>query len=203
MISLIEDFLKSVEVDPQLAEIEGFSTMTFRVFLNRLCNSLIGVKYLEIGTWKGSTLFAASANNIGTFVGVDNFSEFEGREQARQNLRDKNCVLIEGSWEEESIQKLLLGFSPFQIFFYDSHHSFDSQFSAIVKGQILWADQVIVLIDDWNWDSVELGTREGIKAIAEDWKVEYEKIFKTSRNGNPIWWNGLGIFVFSRRPKKS
>lgn len=55
--------------------INGMSSDKTRHLLNNLASK--AHKYLEIGTWRGSTLIAAKQNNnLQLAVGVDNFSQF-------------------------------------------------------------------------------------------------------------------------------
>src|SRR2546426_12350592 len=59
----------------EILGLAGFSSPRMRHFLNNVC-SFPSVNYLEIGTWKGSTLLSASYLNSGQFTGIDNFSQF-------------------------------------------------------------------------------------------------------------------------------
>ena len=61
-------------LDERVVLIDGMSGRAFRCFLHNLCE-FPNTSYLEIGTWKGSTLCSAmNENNV--FVGIDNFSQF-------------------------------------------------------------------------------------------------------------------------------
>ena len=54
--------------------LEGYSGKMTQCFYNNLC-SMKDTRYLEIGTWKGSTLCSAMyENSHGTFPGIDNFT---------------------------------------------------------------------------------------------------------------------------------
>ena len=48
-----------------------------RHFYNNIC-SMKNSRYLEIGTWKGSTLCSAMCNNKMKCVAIDNWSQFNG-----------------------------------------------------------------------------------------------------------------------------
>lgn len=64
--------------------VDGMSSSKVRHLLNNLC-SLQGTSYLEIGSYKGSTLVAALVGNEGTLArasAVDDFSQFGGPRQA-------------------------------------------------------------------------------------------------------------------------
>lgn len=56
--------------------INGMSSNKVRHLLNNLC-SRPGTKYLEVGSWRGSTFISALENNeVQTAVAIDNFSQF-------------------------------------------------------------------------------------------------------------------------------
>jgi hypothetical protein len=57
----------------------------------------------------------------------------------------------------------------------------------------------ILVVDDWNWKQVQVGTKEAI--VEEKLKVLYEQRILTSGEDPNDYWNGLGIFVL-KQPKK-
>jgi hypothetical protein len=59
-------------------EMHGLSSVRLKCFINNLC-AAEGVKYLEIGTYKGATLIAAMRGNNIKATGVDNF-RYDDRE---------------------------------------------------------------------------------------------------------------------------
>src|SRR5437868_2345370 len=58
--------------------VEGMSGLKYRYFINRLVGSVPDARYLEIGSWAGSTLCAAIHGNTVTAVAVDDWSQFGG-----------------------------------------------------------------------------------------------------------------------------
>ena len=64
-----------------LHSISGFKT---RCFYNNLC-LMTDARYLEIGSWEGSTLCSAMFENPhGYFMAIDNFTEFN----KNKNVKD-------------------------------------------------------------------------------------------------------------------
>ncbi|MCJ2134786.1 hypothetical protein MKK69_12070 [Methylobacterium sp. J-026] len=63
--------------DPVLL-MEGMSGKKYRIFINNLLSSLPDARYLEIGTWAGSTVCAAMYGNKAKVTCVDNWSLFGG-----------------------------------------------------------------------------------------------------------------------------
>ena len=89
---LIEHVRKSIrkatigvsKLSGEALAVEGMSSSKVRHLLNNLCN-LKGTRYLEIGSYKGSTLVAAVVGNEETLVrasAIDDFSQFGGPRQA-------------------------------------------------------------------------------------------------------------------------
>ena len=108
----VEDSLSKADnyesgLTDETLDIEGMSGRKTRHFYNNLC-AASDVRYLEIGTWKGSTFCAAMYNNNITCLGVDNWSLFGGpKEEFLQNFNkfkgDNNAAFIEKScWEADT-----------------------------------------------------------------------------------------------------
>lgn len=73
-------------IDSPVLAIDGMSSPKVRHLLNNICHYMEDTRYLEIGTWKGSTLISAAYKNQGTYIGVDNFEHFGGpREEFNEN----------------------------------------------------------------------------------------------------------------------
>ena len=51
------------KLPPWILNIQGMSGKKYRHFINNLFSSILNCRYLEIGSWKGSTLCSAIFNN--------------------------------------------------------------------------------------------------------------------------------------------
>jgi hypothetical protein len=60
-----------------ILNMQGMSGIKTRHFYNNLLNR-DDARYLEIGTWKGSSVCSAMCENKATVVCIDNWSEFDG-----------------------------------------------------------------------------------------------------------------------------
>ena len=117
----------------EVLNMEGMSGKKTRHFYNNLC-SLEKARYLEIGSWKGSSNCSALCNNKLTCLCIDNWSEFGGpKEEFLQNFNkykgtndaqflERNC------WD---IRTSSIG--RFNIYMYDGDHSEQSQYDALVR----------------------------------------------------------------------
>ena len=82
MINKLELFFENAEngiskIDENLKLMEGMSGIKTRHFYNNLL-TIEGSRYLEIGTWKGSSVCSAMCGNSGSVFCIDNWSEFGG-----------------------------------------------------------------------------------------------------------------------------
>ena len=86
---------------------------------------------------------------------------------------------------------------PIGLYFYDGFHTSETQYKAIVEYARFWAKNVIVIVDDWNWNFVREGTWKGISTIRP--KNVWFQDLPSSAQGNDLasFWNGLGAFYIS------
>jgi hypothetical protein len=65
------------KITNDIINMEGMSGTKTRHFYNNLLN-IEDARYLEIGTWKGSSVCSAMCKNKANVVCIDNWSEFGG-----------------------------------------------------------------------------------------------------------------------------
>ena len=71
-----EDALSSnTNLSPNILEMEGLSGRKFRIFLNSLIRRISDPKYIEIGSWLGSSLCSACYQNNLEAICIDNWSQ--------------------------------------------------------------------------------------------------------------------------------
>lgn len=186
-------------------ELRGMSTWKVRHFLNNLCE-LPDLKYLEIGTWQGSTLCSAMYGNEGTFYAIDHFvqdfDQWEGQsvEQLlysnleQRGLRDKVTFWNANSWDfdQNNIKDKI------NVYFYDGAHNDWAQRRALTDYYHTLADEFIYVVDDYldspgRESAAKAGTLQGIKQGKFD--VLYER--EAPRGDYHM---GLGIFVLRKHP---
>jgi len=91
------------KITDALLNMEGMSGKKTRHFYNNLLNK-DDARYLEIGTWKGSSVCSAMYKNNATVVCIDNWSEFGGpKNEFLQNFStykgNNDATFIENSQE--------------------------------------------------------------------------------------------------------
>lgn len=189
-------------LDQSVLNIEGMSSPKVKHFLNNVVN-FPTCRYLEVGSWKGSTFIAALFNNThyDRAWSIENWSEFGGpREEFYLNLnshlsKDNRYDVVEGNFEY--VPLLQYGIQDINCYFYDGAHDAESQKKALTKMYPALTEQFIFIVDDWNHEPARLGTYEGIEALGLKIISKWE--MPANYNGDrDNWWNGLGIFVLDK-----
>ena len=203
MIKHVEKSLKYTnyyrsKISNDILKIHGMSGEKTRHFYNNIC-SMNDARYLEIGTWKGSSLCAAMCNNKMTCVAIDNWSEFGGPKNVFFDNFNKfkgknNAIFIEKNcWE---IDVTTIG--KFNIYMYDGNHNEESHLKALNYYLPCLDTEFIYLVDDWNYMRVIRGTLNSIKE--NNLEILYKKeIFTRSNSPHNAWHNGLCIFVLRKK----
>lgn len=182
--------------------LHGYSGKQTRHLYNNLCSIKNKINYLEIGTYRGSTLISSCYKNDINAIAVDNWSEFDGSYESLvdnlnkyniQNVKiiQKNCFDL----NETDILK-----NSIDIYLYDGNHSYQSHFDAINYFYNFLSTLSIVIIDDFCWPDVSKGTLDALDhikdklSIVEKWKIESRQ----DTGGDKTYWNGCGIFLCER-----
>jgi hypothetical protein len=188
-----------------ILNIEGMSGNKTRHLYNNICN-LDGATYVEVGTWKGSSFISAIYQNKNTYgICIDNWSQFGGPKKSFYNniqkyllnysikIIDKDCWTINNDDIKTSID----------IYMYDGAHTYKDQKNAITYYHKFFSKYVIIMIDDWtcDWVDVKKGTLDGITKMNMIIHYSYEiPLVNTSKHhcGGDTFWNGCGIFICER-----
>ena len=188
-----------------ITTMEGMTGLKTRHFYNNLLN-IADARYLEIGTWKGSSVCSAMCGNEAKVICIDNWSEFGGPKSeflfAFEKFKGKN----DASFIESDCFKVNVSLLPkFNIYMYDGNHDAESHYNALLHFFNCLDDTFIFIVDDWNWKSVRDGTIDAIKKL--NLKVLYENEIKTTNNdthpewgspGQKEWHNGIYVAVLQK-----
>jgi len=174
------------KVTPELLNMEGMTGKKTRHFYNNLMNKE-DLRYLEIGTWKGSSVCSAMCGNKAKVVCIDNWSEFGGpKNEFLHNFykyKGKNdAAFIEQDCYTVDVSKL----PKFNVYMYDGNHTKDSHNKALVHYYKCLDDMFIFIVDDWNWLEVREGTLDSLKEL--NLTVLYHREIRTTNNNtHPLW----------------
>lgn len=190
----------------EILEYKGMTGIKTRHLYNNL-SSMSNIKYLEIGTWYGSSSISAMYKNTirGTFI--DNWSQFGGDSNVFRNTIEKfttppaSYKLIESDcWE---VDTNTLG--TFNVYLYDGGHTEEDHYKSLTYYINNMEHIFLFIVDDYNWPEVRDGTFKAIQDLKLKIIFRHE-IFMSpddlknmpNHKGNDTWWNGCGIFVLQK-----
>jgi protein O-GlcNAc transferase len=163
--ALFDDFPRSLTPrDPRfaavLAEIKGLAQPNNLALLN-LAASLLepGETYVEIGTFRGTSLTATLLDNEDKdVVAIDDFSKSEGsREELAANLERAGLggipTILEGD-VFEIVPAGALGERRVGVWYYDAAHDYDSQIQGLRIAEPYLVPGALLIVDDSDWERV-------------------------------------------------
>ena len=209
----IDDALKNKsKFRPEVYSARGLSSPRVRHLLNNLCSYDDSV-YLELGTYMGSTFFAAIMDNNIPCFGVDNFSE-PNCQPMTKNIYWTECgnpleefkvnfdkyengeTTFIGTSIKDLKEEDFEGKKP-NVIFYDANHDYVEQLNNLNHVLPFLADKFILVIDDANFDGV---VESAIQFVSENkLDVYFERKLLSGVIENPHhWWNGVYIMVLEK-----
>lgn len=193
----------------------GMSSDKVRHFLCNLC-AFSQCRYLEVGTWQGSTLLSSmSTQSAECYWVIDNWSEWGQTVPGQPSIREqfmqhyaRHMAYPGSKWPEPRIIEqdfksvsFLPGnshsISSVNVFFYDGAHDETSQYQALEKALPAMADPFVFIVDDWNHEPARVGTERAISDLGLH--AIYHAALPANGNADrELWWNGLGVYVLHR-----
>lgn len=217
METYIETYIKLVEmafsnaenniskITTDIINMEGASGIKTRHFYNNLLTTE-NARYLEIGTWKGSTVCSAMYGNKAKVICIDNWSEFGGPKSEFLVNFNKFKGKNDATFIENDCYKVDVSILPkFNIYMYDGNHKEDSHYKALIHYYNCLDDVFIFIVDDWNWKDVRDGTIKSIQKL--NLKVLYEKEIRLTWDNthtaepkaSQTWWNGIYVAILQKK----
>ncbi len=215
------------KLPPFVMEIDGMSSAKGRHMFNNILSYREGderLRYLEVGSWKGSLFCSATYNNPIDAVSIDNFSEFldatftNDHRHPRQ-ARSENVLVTRALSHEKANVRLierdmfslmpdeLANLGRFDVFLYDGLHGYDAHYQAFKHMDPCLNDTFVALIDDYDVSqSVHEATNRAWAELGytslKDWyrltdygaATEEEHLAIAKRE----WWNGYRISVVQK-----
>lgn len=194
------------EVSEDVLQISGMSGRLYRMFINNLVRITSKPRYLEVGSWAGSTCCAAMDKNVVKVVCIDNWSQFGGpKDQFFENtgrIRNDNIdfSFIESDFRSVDVSTLGL----FNIYLFDGPHDERDQYDGLALFDMALEDDLIFIVDDWNWLQVRDGTLKAIRdtGFSIDYSIEVRTTLDNEHGlvhgAAGDWHNGYFISKLSR-----
>jgi len=214
--NLIDTSLKNAEnniskITTDIINMEGMTGTKTRHFYNNLLNTE-DARYLEIGTWKGSSVCSAMYGNKAKVVCIDNWSEFGGPNTDFGEPKLDFLINFEkfkgendANFIENDCFKIDVSLLPkFNMYMYDGNHTVESHVKSLIHYYDCLDDIFIFIVDDWNCKAVRDGTIDSIQKLKL--KVLYEKEIRLTLDDShtlqpeakDTWWNGMYIVILQK-----
>jgi hypothetical protein len=194
------------KITQEIIDMEGMSGINTRHFYNNLLNC-DDARYLEIGTWKGSSVCSAMCGNHAKVVCIDNWSQFGGPKSEFltnfKKFKGNNYAMF---IEKDCYQVDVDGLPSFNIYMYDGEHSKENHSRALTHFYNCLDDVFVFIVDDWNWRQVREGTIESFKHL--NLEIMYSREIRTTWDdrdvifGSPeqrAWHNGIYVAILKKR----
>jgi len=198
-------FRRAMEIQHKLPaevlQMKGMSGRKYRYFINNLVAILGAPRYLEVGSWAGSTACAAMHGNAGRFLCIDNWSEFGGpRDQFLSNTQNARNPRIEFQFIESDFRSVdFSSIGLFNIYLFDGPHEAKDQYDGLMMALPALEGEFVFIVDDWNWERVRQGTFSAMKEAGIG-LLSSIQIKTNQNNGTPVlkfehseWHNGYFI----------
>jgi hypothetical protein len=200
--------MEESSITEEIMEMKGMSGRQTRHFYNALLK-MDDARYLEIGTWMGSSVCSAMCGNKATVVCIDNWSEFDGPKDMFIQYFTKYKGENTARFIEADCFKLDVSTLPkFNIFLYDGAHDEESHYKALTHYYDCLDETFIFIVDDWMWPHVREATYRSIKDLGLT--TLYSREINTRVEGStPIedyaakkqWWDGIFVAVLHKGSK--
>lgn len=154
---------------------------------------------------EGSTLCAAIENNDGHAVCIDDWSLFGGPKDAllsnvSATHTNMSLRVIEADYRAVAFETL----GPFNVFLFDGPHEEEDQYDGLKLAQRALTSPHVLIVDDWNWRRVRIGTFRAIHDCG--WQIAHSREIRTTRDdshpetggGASDWHNGYFIGLLEK-----
>ena len=185
--------------DPRFQEIldavPGLARANNLALLNVAASHLDeGESYVEVGTYRGTSLIAAMLDNGDKdFVAIDDFSFRDGsRELLEQNLASfglSGARIIEGD-AFDLLRRGALSGTTTGVYYYDAAHTYEQQLDGLLLAEPYLAPEALLIVDDTDWDYVAAATRD---YLARRPNVSLLLEVPGKDRGAPAWWEGVQV----------
>jgi len=189
----LEDVTRFAEI---LAAVPGLAQPNNLALLNVAARCLDeGESYVEVGTFRGTSLVSAHLDNDGDFVAIDNWSLGDGsRQQLEANLEryGLQATMLEGDAFETLRGGALEGRSV-GVYYYDNGHEYEQQLDGMRLIEPYLASPALVIVDDTDWERVERAVDD---YLAEQPRATEIYSVDGKDRGRPEWWEGMRVLRF-------
>lgn len=200
--SIPYDFRRYADV---LEHVQGMTTPSNMHLLNLACQQLTpGECYLEVGTWRGSTLIGALLGNDAQGVAIDNdtMDEHDGDDRSSRDVWRENIERFgmtgRAGYVNDSVPHVWDVFArniPIGVYLFDGDKSTEQAAWEGVEGVLPFlANEALIVLDDAN----EINIRIVASKLCAKYPQHAFKILDIPTPGNcwPMWWDGVIVIAW-------
>ena len=190
------------KITDYILNMDGMTGKKTRHFYNNLLNKE-DARYLEIGTWKGSSVCSAMCGNKAKILCIDNWTELGAPRSEFFSNFDTYKGENDATFLEEDCFKIDVSQLPkFNIYMYDGNHEETSHYMALIHFYSCLDDMFIFIVDDWNWVNVRDGTYNSFKHL--NVSVLYEREIRlttdnSTTHAKETWHNGIYVAILQKQ----
>lgn len=209
---LSDAWLAALGMDHKLPDwiryMSGMSGKKFRYLLNKLVELVPNPRYLEIGSWAGSTACSAMWGNTVNVTCIENWSHYGGpKDQFQKNSQQALSPNINLTLIEEDFRKVdYSNIGKFNIYMYDGPHSLEDQYDGLMIAQPALDDLYYLVVDDYNQKhDVQAGTDKAFKELGHKVIAQIQIITRWDTTHPALshersdWHNGYFIALVSKQ----
>jgi hypothetical protein len=208
--ALFDSLAMRHKLPDSVKHINGMSGRKYRYLINNLVQATPDARYLEVGSWQGSTACSAMYGNKCKSVCIDNWSAMMQGVHAKagfeQNVNSIMSPDIDFEFIEDDFNNVdFNNLGKFNIYLYDGAHEEKDQYDGIVKALPALDDIFTLIVDDWNGEQVRRGTLNAIQDMGLtiisriDIITRWDGVHPVSHSQNSDWHNGYFIAVISKK----
>ena len=154
----------------EILQLLGMSGRLYRRLVNNLIGQIPDPRYLEVGSWAGSTASSATYGNALSITCIDNWSEFVNvlgvgapydafkRAMALASSENTDLRVIESDFRAVDYSSI----GKFNVYLFDGPHQYQDQYDGLEMAQPALEGRYIQIVDDWNWPQVRAGTFDAL-----------------------------------------
>lgn len=190
------------KLTPDNFDVPGLVSLLGRHLYNNI--GAISTRLLEVGSHLGCSFTSSiSNNNLISCTSVDSFASDWVEDRKCMPLfianvgkylpKDTEFNFIHSDAFEVDIEQIPEGID---FYIYDGGHAYEQQRLGVSYYLPRFADEFVMIVDDFDWDDVSKGTFDGIKEAGLE--IIWEHIFKGNDHDNDGAWNGYGVFLLQK-----
>ena len=176
-----------------LEDVPGLARANNLALLNCAARCLEpGESYVEVGSYRGTSLIAAGLGTDRELVAIDDWSLGDGgRAQLEANLARHGvaATIVEGD-AFELLRGGALGDRRVGVYYYDNGHAYEQQLDGLRLIEPSLVEGALMIVDDSDWERVEQAVDDYLAdqpRAAELWRVDGKE------RGRPEWWEGMRV----------